>query len=63
MYNVSQKIENYINFVLKTSNVLITSFQVRWQITKSLDYSMTLQPFFADSVRTLGSKSLRLVMT
>ena len=55
--------KHYINFVLKTSNVLITSFQMRWQITKSLDYSMKLQPFFADSVRALGVKPLRLVMT
>ena len=36
---------------------------MRWQITKSLHYSMKLQPFFADSVRTLGIKPLRIVMT
>ena len=36
---------------------------MRWQITKSLDYSMKLQPFFADSVRTLGIKPLLLVIT
>ena len=41
----------------------MTSFQMRWQTTKSLDYSMKLQPFFADSVRGLGIKPLRLVMT
>ena len=36
---------------------------MRRQITKSLDYSMKLQPFFANSVRGLGIKPLRLVMT